>query len=167
MGRGNRPGLKDRSNLHYLNAVLLESHRAISHVPFGVVRQAQCEVKAGPYVIPKGATVLSGLYFIMNDEEHFVDPEKFNPERFLDPVTRKFIHNERVIPFGVGKRNCLGQALGEQEFYMFVAGILSMFEIQQVPGTELPSYNIESSFPTGMVRSAPKFDLILKPRVSF
>ena len=157
--------MKDRDNLHYLNAVLLESHRAISHVALGVVRQAQVDVQAGPYLIPKGATVLSGLYFIMNDPEHFKNPETFNPDRFIDPKTKKFIPNERVIPFGLGKRNCLGQALGEQEFYMFVGGILAMFEILQVPGTNLPSYNIESSYPIGMVRSAPKFDVMLKPRV--
>ena len=165
VGKGNRPGLKDRDNLHYLNAVLLESHRAIGHVPFGVVRQAQEDVQAGPYRIPKGATVLSGLYFIMNDPTYFKDPEKFNPERFIDPETNKFVPNKRVIPFGLGKRNCLGQALGEQEFYMFVGGILSIFEISKVPGTILPSYDIESSFPQGMVRSAPKFELMLKPRV--
>ena len=150
-----------------MNAVLLESHRAIGHVPLGVVRQAQEDVQAGPYTIPKGASVLSGLYFIMNNPAYFKNPEKFNPERFLDPETKKFLPNERVIPFGVGKRNCLGKALGEQEFYMFVGGILSMFEIHQAPGSVLPSYDIESTFPIGMVRSAPKFDVILKPRTQF
>ena len=165
MGRGIRPGLKDRDNLHYLNAVILESHRAIGHVPFGVVRQAQADVKAGPYTIPKGASILSGLYFIMNNPDQFKDPEKFNPDRFIDPITKKFVTNERVIPFGLGKRNCLGQALGEQEFYLFVAGILSMFEIRQVPGSVLPSYNIELSYPIGMVRSAPIFDVVLRPRI--
>lgn len=165
VGRGRRPGLKDRDNLHYLNAVILESHRCISHVPLGVVRQAQEEVLAGPYIIPKGATILSGLYFIMNDPDEFENPELFNPDRFIDSVTKKFLPNERVIPFGLGKRNCLGQALGEQEFYIFVGGILSMFEIRQVPGTKLPSYGIEFSFPIGMVRSAPKFDVLLKSRV--
>jgi cytochrome P450 len=167
MGRGMRPGLKDRDNLHYLNAVVLESHRAIGHVPFGVVRQAQADVQAGPYTIPKGASILSGLYFIMNDPAQFKDPEKFNPERFIDPNTKKFVPNERVIPFGLGKRNCLGQALGEQEFFLFVGGILSMFEIRQVPGSVLPCYNIESSFPIGMVRSAPVFNVKLHPRIEF
>ena len=167
VGHGRRPCLKDKDNLHYLNAVLHETHRAIGHVPLGVVREAQADIQAGPYHIPKGATVLAGLYFIMKDPDHFKDPEKFNPDRFLDPVTQKFIPNERVIPFGLGKRNCIGQTLGDQEFYLFVGGLLSVFQIQQVPGTELPSYDIESSYPVGMVRSAPKFDVILKPRIDF
>ncbi len=167
VGHGQRPSLKDKDNLHYLNAVLHEAHRAIGHVPFGVVREAQTDIQGGPYHIPKGATVLTGLYFIMKDPEFFKDPEKFNPDRFLDPVTQKFTPNERVIPFGLGKRNCLGQTLGDQEFFLFVGGLLTMFEIQQAPGTQLPSYDIESSYPVGMVRSAPKFDVILKPRVDF
>ena len=166
VGRGRRPGLKDRDKLHYLNAVLLESHRCIAHVSLGVVRQAQEDVRAGPYRIPKGATILSGIYFVMNDPEHFENPELFNPDRFIDPASKKFVPNERVIPFGLGKRNCLGQALGEQEFYIFVAGMLAMFEVLPVPGSSLPSYAIEYSYPIGMVRSAPKFDVIIKPRVS-
>ena len=101
----------------------------------------------------------------MNDPAFFKDPEKFNPDRFIDPETKKFVPNKRVIPFGLGKRNCLGQALGEQEFYMFVGGILASFEVRKVPGKKLPSYDIEESFPIGMVRSAPKFDLLLKARV--
>ena len=165
VGRGRRPGLKDQDNLNYLNAVLLESHRCIGHVPLGVVRQAQEDVQAGQYRIPKGAMIMSGLYFIMNDPKYFENPELFNPDRFIDPDSGKFVSNERVIPFGLGKRNCLGQALGEQEVYIFVAGILSMFEIMPVAGFELPSYKIESSYPGGMVRSAPKFDFIAKPRV--
>jgi len=49
---------------------------------------------------------------------------------------------------------------------MFVGGLLSLFEISQVPGTKLPSYSIEESYPIGMVRSAPKFDVLLSPRVT-
>lgn len=28
--------MQDRENLHYLNAVILESHRCIAHVPLGI-----------------------------------------------------------------------------------------------------------------------------------
>jgi len=68
----------------------------------------------GEYTIPKGTSIQSGLFFIMNDSKHFKDPEIFNPDRFIDPETGKFVSDETVIPFGLGKRNCLGQALGEQ-----------------------------------------------------
>ncbi len=85
----------------------------------------------------------------------------------MDLATQKFFPNEIVIPFGLGKRSCIGQSLGDQEFYLFVGGLLSMFEVQQVPGTDLPSYDIKSSYLVGMVRSAPKFDVILKPRIDF
>lgn len=73
-----------------------------------------CLFCLGPYKIPKGTSIQSGLYFIMNDPAHFKDPEVFNPDRFIDSRTGKFVHDETVVPFGMGKRNCLGQALGEQ-----------------------------------------------------
>lgn len=122
----------------------------------------------------------------MNEPGHFKRPEVYNPDRFLDPHTGEFVPDEVVVPFGLGKRNCLGQALGEQvgvvlfftvfeglqcvcffvkEFYLFVGGLLSMFEVSQVPGSPLPSYAIEDSYPIGMVRGCPRFDVILTPRV--
>jgi cytochrome P450 len=44
----------------------------------------------------------------MNDPKHFSDPHAFNPDRFLDSEGH-FVTNDKVTPFGVGKRICLGQ----------------------------------------------------------
>ena len=45
---------------------------------------------------------LVNLSFIMHDPRYFSDPSKFNPGRFLD-TQGKFVKNERVIPFGIGR----------------------------------------------------------------
>jgi cytochrome P450 len=58
----------------------------------------------------------------MNDPERFPDPHRFDPERFVK--SGKFFPDERVVPFGVGKRACLGQSLAEKQLYLFFAGIL-------------------------------------------
>ena len=58
------------------------------------------------YTIPKGTWVYPGVRYIMRDPDYWKDPEKFNPERFLE--TDKdgktcLTKNERLVPFGIGK----------------------------------------------------------------
>ena len=108
--------------------------------------------------------IFSSLYHIMNDPEHFKNPHTFNPDRFLDS-TGKFVSDERVAPFGIGKRICLGQTLAEKEFYIFFAGILQQFEVQRDADANLPSYDVDQSFPKGILRSPPAFTLKLKHRL--
>uniref|UniRef100_A0A1I8GVW3 Cytochrome P450 n=1 Tax=Macrostomum lignano TaxID=282301 RepID=A0A1I8GVW3_9PLAT len=48
----------------------------------------------------------------------FPEPEKFKPERYLDAEAR-FSPNESVVPFGSGKRACLGESLARMELFVF------------------------------------------------
>ena len=71
------------------------------------------------HTIPKRSHVVPNLYGILHDPEVFPEPEKFDPERFLetDPESgairvRKV---EEFVPFGVGRRVCLGRSLAERE----------------------------------------------------
>jgi len=49
----------------------------------------------------------------MHSPENFENPEKFNPERFLDENGR-FETDVRVCPFSVGLRNCMGKQLAQE-----------------------------------------------------
>ena len=120
-------------------------------------------VSVGPYVIPKGTTVLPSLMNVLTDPEHFRDPHKFNPTRFLDEKN-EFQHDEHVIAFSVGKRYCLGQSLAEKEFFLFFTGLMQRFDICHSPDEKLPSYHIDDSKTSGTIRSAPEYKVILTTR---
>ena len=74
-----------------------------------------------------------------------------------------FLHDEKVIPFGVGKRECIGRTLAEKQLFIFVAGLLQQFHFRPVPGTVLPSY-IDIFPRIAMLRTAPDFKVILTKR---
>ena len=45
------------------------------------------EVELHGYTIPKGSVVLSSIYNVSMDPDHFRDPERFDPERFINSGT--------------------------------------------------------------------------------
>ena len=157
------PSLSDKENMPYTSAVLLESLRVGSLAYLGVPHHATADVKIGTYTIPKGATVMGSLYHAMRDPKLFKNPDMFDPTRFIDE-NGKFVNNENVIPFGVGKRYCLGQSLAEKEFFIFFTGLLQQFEIRHAPGTVLPSY-IDINPKQALARSPPPYKVILKKRL--
>ena len=83
--------------------------------------------------------------------------------RFLDDQG-KYVPDERVIPFGIGKRYCLGQSLAEKEFFLFFVGLMQKFDFGSVPDKELPSYDIEKVNVKGILRNTPTYEVLLKER---
>ena len=72
------------------------------------------------HTIPRRSHVVPNLYGILHDPEVFPEPERFDPERFLetDPESGEAIRVRKVeefVPFGVGRRVCLGRSLAERE----------------------------------------------------
>lgn len=44
-----------------------------------------------------------------------------------------------MIPFGVGRRRCLGETLARTSLYLFFTGILSRFTLKKASEEERPS----------------------------
>lgn len=70
---------------------------------------------------------------VHHNPEFFSNPKTFKPDRFLD-ADGKFVPDERVIYFGIGKRRCVGEILGRAEAYLFAATLLQRFSLEAAPG---------------------------------
>ncbi|XP_037088486.1 methyl farnesoate epoxidase-like [Pollicipes pollicipes] len=64
--------------------------------------------------------------------------ERFRPERFLDEsgAARR---DPRLMPFGVGRRSCLGEQLARAELFLLFVCLMQRFSFEAVPGEALPS----------------------------
>ncbi|GFO02135.1 cytochrome p450 ii f2-like protein ii [Plakobranchus ocellatus] len=139
VGQNRKPNLDDKPRLPYLDAVIKESQRLASVVPFSIMRLASKDVVLGKYVIPEGTSVIPNLDSVLHDPEIWgSDAEDFRPERFLnsDGTVR---HREEFIPFSVGRRNCLGMSVAQTELFLFLSAMFQRFKfVLPAPG-DLPS----------------------------
>ena len=61
------------------------------------------------------------------DPKNFPDPDSFDPTRFVDPASGSFSPHPAVVPYGFGKRECLGKSLAKAEVFLFTTCLLQKF----------------------------------------
>ncbi len=66
----------------------------------------------------------------MMDPVTFPEPLKFDPGRYL-LEDGTFQPHPKVIPFGLGRRRCLGETMARMELYIFFTTILSRFTLEK------------------------------------
>ena len=72
---------------------------------------------------------------IHRDERNFPEPEKFDPDRFLNEKSQER-KSFAYIPFSAGKRNCIGQRFALMEEKIILVHILRKFKIKSIKTTE-------------------------------
>ncbi|CAL1402234.1 unnamed protein product [Linum trigynum] len=114
--------------LTYLDAVIKESMRINPHAPFLLPRETRETVEINGFVIPAKTRVIVNAWAIGRDPCHWIDPEKFYPERFLNSsIDYKGAHFE-YIPFGAGRRSCPGMLFGMATVHLSLANLLFHFD---------------------------------------
>ncbi len=159
-GRSRLPCLADRESTPFTEAVLHELQRHINLVPYSVVHRASADAYlGGKYFIPKGTDLYSNIGLIMHDPEHFPNPSKFDPTRHLTKEG-KFQQHPRILPFGVGRRRCLGETLARMSLYLFFTGVVSNFTLAKA--SEEDQINTEPTI--GFTRAPHPFKMRFIPR---
>ena len=156
------PRWQDVQNMPYLQATICEVMRWCTPVPLTVANVLR-DITLGSYYIPKRTPVFFNLTRIHCDENEWVQPEEFRPERFLDDEG-KFVgwtkHNA-FLPFGLGRRECGGITFAKIMLFIFAATLLHRHSFELPEGAEKPN---RESGSLGIVSSPTDFKVVARKR---
>ena len=116
----------------YLTATIQETLRRRPVLPNTAPRLVKQPVNIGGWDYPTGVCVVANAYLVHHDPEIYPDPYAFRPERFLDEQPGTYTW----IPFGGGRRRCLGASFALVEMKIVLRAILSRCEVR--PGLRRP-----------------------------
>ncbi|XP_051130117.1 flavonoid 3'-monooxygenase CYP75B137-like isoform X3 [Andrographis paniculata] len=114
--------------LKYLDAVVKETLRLHPAVPLLVPRSPSQSSIVGGYTIPKNTTVFINVAYIQKDPRFWDNPREFKPERFLGGEYDFSGNSFKFLPFGSGRRICVGLPLGERMVMYFLASLVHSFD---------------------------------------
>ncbi|XP_077262994.1 putative cytochrome P450 6a20 isoform X2 [Temnothorax americanus] len=95
--------------------------------------------------IPKGMPIVIPVLGLHRDPSIYPDPERFDPERFAENEKAKR-HRYAFLPFGEGRRICIGRQFGSMVTKIGLASLLSKYKFKPHPRTAKPFVYNEKSF---------------------
>lgn len=117
--------------LTYTDAAIKESMRLTPIAP-AVGRNLAKPIKLGQYTLDAGVIVWPCVALAHRRSDSWPDPMAFKPERFVEdanPSTNKF------LPFGGGRRTCIGVAFATFEMRIVFAELLWRLELSIAQGS--------------------------------
>ena len=109
----------------YVTATIQETLRDRPVLPNAAPRYVAKEVTVGDWTYQPGACLVANGYLIHHDPELYPDPRAFRPDRFLDQSPGTYTW----IPFGGGRRRCLGASFAMLEMKVVLRALLGSCEL--------------------------------------
>jgi len=109
----------------YLSATIHEIMRLQPVLPNAEPRLVKKPVEIGGVLYPRGVMLLANAYLVHHDPAIYPDPYAFRPERFLERPPGTYTW----IPFGGGRRRCLGASFALLEMKIVIAALLRRCEL--------------------------------------
>eukprot|EP00253_Pinus_taeda_P025363 PITA_25363 len=167
VGRNRRVEESDTDRLPYLCAVVKEVFRLHPVVPLLLPHRAASACEIGGYLIPKDTQILVNVWAIGRDPAIWNEPLKFMPERFMDTKMSKLDFKGQhfeLLPFGAGRRICVGLPLASQIIHLVLASLLHYFD--WAPPNGMSAEDVDMGDKVGVVlQKAVRLEAIPTPRL--
>ncbi|KAL5975970.1 hypothetical protein ACLOJK_020299 [Asimina triloba] len=130
VGKNRLVNESDIPKLPYIQAICKETMRLHPVVPL-IPRRCVRDCTVAGYDIPSDTTVFVNVWAIGRDPDHWANPLEFHPERFLDsssPNIEVRGQQYQLLPFGSGRKMCLGAPLAWPVMQVALAAMVQCFD---------------------------------------
>jgi len=114
----------------YLTATIQETLRRRPVLPNPAPRLVMQPFEVGGWTYPEGVCLVTSGYLMHHDPAVYSDPYAFRPERFLEEAPGTYTW----IPFGGGRRRCIGASFAMLEAKVVLRTLLSSCEVRTTRG---------------------------------
>jgi len=149
----------DVSRLTYLQCIINETLRLHPAAPLLLPHESSADCKVGGYDVPRGTMLLVNVHAVHRDPVVWEEPSRFMPERFEDG---KQAEGRLLMPFGMGRRKCPGEALALRTVGLVLGTLIQCFDWDRVDGVEV---DMAESGGLTMPRAVP-LEALCKPRAA-
>ncbi|BBN11121.1 protein MpCYP829-like30 [Marchantia polymorpha subsp. ruderalis] len=153
----------DLNNLEYLQAVVKETLRLHPVAGLGVPHYSTEATKVAGHNIPANTWVILNIYAIGRDPQDWENPLKFDTSRFLNSPVDVRGHHYEVLPFGAGRRRCVGMNLA-LVCVAYIAQLIHACTISLPEGLTHLDVDVEEKFTLTVARRDP-LNLLMKRRL--
>jgi cytochrome P450 len=115
----------DEGGEDYLEATIQETMRRRPVIPNAAPRLVKQPIEVGGWSYPEGVCLVPNAYLVHHDPEIYPEPYAFRPERFLEKEPGTYTW----IPFGGGRRRCLGASFAMLEMRLILRAVLASSEL--------------------------------------
>ena len=117
----------------YLQCIITETLRLYPAAPLLLPHESSADCKVGGYDVRSGTMLIVNAYALHMDPAVWEDPTAFRPERFEDGKGDGLL----LMPFGMGRRRCPGEALALQTVGVVLGTLVQCFDWDRVDGVEV------------------------------
>lgn len=114
----------------YLTATINEILRHRPVLPNAEPRLVKLPIEIAGVTYPPGAVLVANAYLLHHDPTIYPDPYAFRPERFLEREGGRAPGTYTWIPFGGGRRRCLGASFALLEMKLVLRAVLRHHELR-------------------------------------
>ncbi|XP_042859480.1 cytochrome P450 2D4-like, partial [Penaeus japonicus] len=101
--------------------------------------------------------LIANMEDCLKDPALWRNPADFDPRNFLDDEG-KYKRNEAFMPFGSGKRQCVGEPLARLELFLFFACVMQRFHFYDLVYKPVDNNNpLFSAIPDYKVKAKSRF----------
>ncbi len=109
----------------YLTATIHEIMRRRPVLMNAEPRLVKQQVEIGGVSYPPGVVLIASAYLVHHDPDIYPEPYAFRPERFLESEGGKAPGTYTWLPFGGGRRRCLGASFAMLEMKIVLRQVIA------------------------------------------